>query len=176
MFGITFAVMILFTCFLWFAPGPVLPAIALAHILAQAVFTVGAHMREVRLSPIFRSRQAMIGSLILSLVALAILPVSRFISSSSELGEEMYLRFLAFYGLAFPAYVLLFIGPWRVLTLSRPSAILFAIVIVLLAPLYELGFIHHQAPLMAIPVGGMVIWAVARRSGRGKAAANAAVD
>jgi hypothetical protein len=160
-FGLTFAVMIAFTCFLWYAP--TLAKIAVAHILAQSVFTVGAHLREVRRSPVMTCSIRRSVYMLLPLAVIPLYPVLRVAIDHAEIGSETYLRFLVFYGLAFPAYVLLFIGPWRPVRLSRNALFGLAAVIVIFAPLYELAFLHDVSWLLAIPAGAAVLWALIRR-------------
>jgi len=161
-FGVTFAVMIVFTCFLWFSPRPALPWVGLAHIAAQTIFTVGAHLREVRVSAALGRPAVKVLLMFLPLIAVAAYPAAR-AAADAMAGEELYLRFLVCYGLVFPAYVLLFMGPWRPWRFSPRTLLAFAAVIVLLAPLYELGFIGGTTWLLAVPVGGLVLWAVVRQ-------------
>jgi hypothetical protein len=160
-FGAAFAVMIVFTCFLWSAPS--LTPIAFGHILAQTIFTVGAHLREMRLSPAIRGRATRAVLILLPLAGAGLLPATRFILSDTVgAGVDLYIRFLVFYGLAFPAYVLLLIGPWRPIGLSRGALIILGAVIVLLTPLYELAFLHHRAWLMIIPTAAAALWIIWR--------------
>ena len=160
-FGLTFAVLILFTCFLWRAP--VLAPIAIGHILAQSIFTVGAHLREMRLSPAIRSRAARVLLIILPLAAAALPSIARVvISNAAAAGDDLYVRFLVFYGLAFPAYVLLFIGPARPMRRSAGAIALLLIIILLLAPLYELAFLQDRAWLMIVPTAAALLWIISR--------------
>ena len=78
----------------------------------------------------------------------------------AAIGEATYLRFLGFYGLVFPAYVLLFVGPWAPLPLARGPLLLFAALVLLLAPLFEAGFNHHSPWLFVLPTTGVVVWAL----------------
>ncbi|MCP3903852.1 MAG: hypothetical protein GY715_09475 [Planctomycetes bacterium] len=161
-FGVTFAAMIVLTCFVWFAPSPVPSRFAVAHIIAQSAFTMGAHLREARCSPALACGIRRGVYLVLPLVAGLIPFALRALIDRRDGGDEVYLRFLVFYSLAFPAYVLLFIGPWRPLAVSRRTLIVLAIVIVAFAPLYEAGFIHHRAWLLALPAAAIAGWAVVR--------------
>ena len=167
-FGATFAVMIVFTCFMWRTP--VLAPIALGHILAQIIFTVGAHLRELRLTPAIRSGGARVLLMLLPLAGAVILPVARALPAGAVgAGDDLYIRFLVFYGLAFPAYVLVFMGPARPARRSTRAIGLLIVVILLLAPLYELAFLHERAWVMVIPAAGAVLWLVARLvTGRGE--------
>lgn len=159
-FGVSFAVMLLLTCALWFAPHPVLPAIALAHIFSQSTFTVGAHLREMRLSPAFCCNVRRSLAMLAPLAAAPLLLMGRLFSDDPNLGEDMYLRFLVFYGLAFPAYVLLFIGPWRAKPKTRGMLVAFGLAIAVSLPLYELGFIRGRMLLLVVPLIGLLAWAM----------------
>jgi len=165
-FGMTFAAMIVLTCFVWFPPAPVLQQFAVAHIVAQSVFTVGAHLREARGSPVLACGIRRTVYLTLPLAAVVVLPAMQALYLRTGIGDETYLRFMVFYGLAFPAYVLLFIGPWRPLKVSRGTLVVFAVVIAAVAPLYEIGFIHGQAWVLALPATAVVGWAIVRRHRR----------
>jgi hypothetical protein len=102
-FGIAFLVMILLSCLIWVPRGTVLPALVMAHVLAQCVFTMGAHLREIRLSGHARR-----GSLALGAVAGGIALAAIGALSRPDAGGTIYLAFLVlFYGLLFPAWVAL---------------------------------------------------------------------
>jgi hypothetical protein len=162
-FGVAFAVMIVLTCFVWFPPAPILQQVAIAHIVAQSVFTVGAHLREARTAPAMACGIRRTVYLALPLGAVLVLPAMQALQLRTGVGDEAYLRFLVFYGLVFPAYVLLFIGPWRPLKVSRGTVILLLVLIAAAAPLYEIGFIHGRPWVLAVPAGVVVVWAIARR-------------
>ncbi|UCD74607.1 MAG: hypothetical protein JSV91_12565 [Phycisphaerales bacterium] len=159
--GITFAVMILFTCFLWFSP--TMMAIGVGHILAQSIFTVGAHLRELRLAPAIRGRGVRV---VLSLLPLAISPlvplVRLFFTTEQVPGEDLYIRFLVFYGLIFPAYVLMFIGPGRPIRLNRAALLACVAAVVVFAPLFEAGFVHQRGWLLLLPAAAALAWLGAR--------------
>jgi hypothetical protein len=160
-FGATFAVMIVFTCFLWGTPS--LAPIALGHVLAQITFTMGAHLREVRLTPTIRSGGVRVLVLLLPLAAAALLPIARgVVPDAAVAGDDLYIRALVFYGLAFPAYVLVFMGPARPVRRSARAITILIIFILLLAPLYDMAFLHDRAWLMVIPVTAAALWLVAR--------------
>jgi hypothetical protein len=72
--------------------------------------------------------------------------------------QDTYVRFLVFYGLAFPGYVLLFIGPLRPLERRRSNLAAFGAAVVLAAPLYELAFLHGLAALSLPPLAALVAW------------------
>ena len=117
--------------------------------MAQSTFTAGAHLRELRLTG---ARSWTILPVSLAFVALVIA------LSPSWGGEQTYLRFLAFYGLISPAYVLLFLGPGPVLESSRRNLLLFGGFVLAALPFYELGFIHDKLWLLPWPVAGLLVW------------------
>jgi general stress protein CsbA len=67
-------------------------------------------------------------------------------------GERIYLRFLVFYALAFPAYIIV-----RFKWSGTRSLIAFAIVVVALAPLYEIGLMHGRTWMATIAVAALLI-------------------
>ena len=164
-FGAAFAVMIVLTAFLWY-PTRAMFGLGLGHLVAQSTFTVGAHLREIQASPLIsgiscgRRKRVIV---LLPLLAASLLLIARLLSDAPDLGDALYLRFLVFYGLAFPAYVLLFVGPWPPLPMSRRSLAALAAVIVLAAPLYEAAFLHGRPWLLAGPAAAVALWALVRR-------------
>jgi hypothetical protein len=163
-FGVAFAMMIVLSCFLWFRATPGIGWVVLAHLWFQSVFTVGAHLREIRgrLAPVPPARRGL--ELALPWLAGVGFLAARMLRMDDPIGVNTYLRFLAFYGLVFPAYVLLFIGPWRPLMISRRTLLLLAAVIVVLAPFYELGFVLGQAVALVVPTAAILIWVFYRRA------------
>ena len=107
-FGATFAVMIVLTCAVWFDStyrrSGWLPAIVMAHLLAQSVFTMGAHMREVRVSPMVSNGTVRVIALFAPLGAAVTLYGARALYESSRTGELTYLTFLTLYGSLFPLW------------------------------------------------------------------------
>ena len=161
LFGIAFFVMILLTCVIWFPRSDALRGIALAHILAQIVFTVGAHLREIRVSPAIHNRERRWLIMAAPLLAAPLLFIARMFSDAGALGEDLYLRFLVFYGLVFPAYVLLFTKfSHRTLKLTRRGVAMYATIVLLSIPFYELGFLHQWAWLLVFPIGVMMLMAL----------------
>jgi hypothetical protein len=77
-------------------------------------------------------------------------------------GEDMYRRFLGFYGLIFPAYVLLFMATRDGNAPRRPQLIAYAAAMLVFAPLLELGFVHRITWPALIPVPAMLAWALLR--------------
>jgi hypothetical protein len=75
--------------------------------------------------------------------------------TNGSAGEGLYLRFIVFYALVFPAYVLLFM---RGSETAKPGlGVRIAAIAVILAsmPLYELGFLHHRAWLLVLPLAAL---------------------
>ena len=160
-FGATFTVMILLTCV--YRDHVVLAIVPLAHIAAQSIFTTAAHLRELRClgdTPPGRG----VG-LALVVAAAALLLVLALGSDPTTSGEAVYLRFLVFYGLIFPAWVLLFTGPGRGLSLSRRNLLIYAAVMIAALPFYEAGFIGGHMWLVPVPVAAIAVWAIAARIG-----------
>jgi hypothetical protein len=173
-FGLAFAVMIVLTCTYWDALREGLIWIIATHIVAQSCFTVAAHIRELRFGQAI-AEQAPARSdrprrwdfallLVLSLIALPLAFAGEVTGEPLQTSIEMYLRFLVFYGLAFPAYVLLFITqreakPSNVRTIRHRSTLaVFALFLVIFAGIYEAGFIHGHYMLMPVPMAAILGW------------------
>lgn len=162
-FGITFAIMLLLTCALWFnAPGQfaggAVATIALAHILAQSTFTVGAHLREIRLSRAIADRMIRWVAMLAPLFAAPLLYLARDLAGASgelNVGENLYLRILVFYGLIFPAYVLIVVIAAR--RFNAPARAFYAAAVLACLPLYEFGFIGGRTWLLAPALGGLMV-------------------
>jgi hypothetical protein len=165
-FGVAFVPMIALTPLVWPQTWPGdgrPPAPVIAHVVAQLVFTIGAHAREATAVPIPMDVAQRRTLLALPILGAAVLPAAQILSRRASAGDDAYLRILGFYASAFPAYVVLFIGPWRPLPVTRRTLLLLGAVIVLLAPALEIGFVHRRfAWLAAIPTA-LALWLVARR-------------
>lgn len=157
-FGLTFSVMIVLTLFLWFAPEGLRP-LGYAHLFGQSIFTVAVHTRELREAELIhcpRRRSLWLGVVLLA--GLLFPAVSAIQPMLDNLGEDFYLRFLVFYGLLFPGYVLVFMSTRRWAGTPTRRALLFLIAGAgLLAPSYELGFIHHQTTWLLAPLTMIVL-------------------
>jgi hypothetical protein len=155
-FAVLFLVMILFT--FWYAPwidsaqaGEPIPAAAGwiigLHLLIQSAYTVAIHLRELPPAPaaetggLPRLLTGLPGAILLVLVtpyALRLMPPGG--------GETIYLYFMVFYGLVFPAYVWLCMiptpgghaGPGR----ARLGVL--AVSVIVAAPMYYLGFVRGE--------------------------------
>lgn len=163
-FGVTFAVMILFTPFLWFSAESLRP-LAFAHLLAQSIFTVGAHTREIREAKLVCCPKRRRIYLSLAVLVAAAYPALRaFFTNAGSLGESLYLRFLVFYGLAFPLYVLLFVGRGKTWAPTTRLLVIAGGLALLLAPFYEAGFIHLRTWWLLVPVAVIIAITVRRAS------------
>lgn len=107
-FGLTFAAMIVLTCAVWFdtdyRSARLLPAMVIAHLLAQSTFTMGAHLRELRVSSHINSGPVRVIAFFGPLAAAPVLYLAQALSDSPRLGEHLYLAFLTLYGSLFPAW------------------------------------------------------------------------
>lgn len=161
-FGLTFATLIVLVAFLADPEGPLgirLTPLVLAQLWVQLGFTIGAHWREVRFATQPASNRASRWIVPASLSAGALLALP------GVADEPNYLRMLGWYGLVFPAYVLLaMVGERR-----KPSPrtwLLFAIVLAIGLPMYERGISAFEFGWMAIPAPILLAatWWIRRRS------------
>ena len=89
--------------------------------------------------------------------------LARMLDDGPDPGLDVYIRFLVAYGLVFPLYVLVFIGPARPVPVGRSALFACGVAAILLMPAYEAGFIHGIGWPMAIPTLFVAIWLVTRR-------------
>jgi hypothetical protein len=159
-FGVTFTVMIVLTGFIWFAPGGRLAPMAIGHLFAQSAFTVGAHLREMREAERPTRAEHRTFLMVLPLAAAFIFPIAQLIPNAGvwTSGENLYIRYLVFYGLLFPMYVLVFIGPGRPLRPTTKAVLIALAATIVLAPLYELGFIRAIAWPLIVPTIVALVW------------------
>ena len=155
-FALCFAIMIVFTCA--YAFESLLTPLIVGHILTQSMFTIAAHLRELSKTALNRPRRNIANVVVAALLVAGLSYSIRFLQHPSDTGEAMYLRLLVFFGLVFPAYVLLFIGPGKTLTISKDNVTTFAIVIIAALPLYEFAFLHERAWLGSLALAAIVIW------------------
>jgi hypothetical protein len=161
-FGVTFATLIVLVAFLADPEGPLgirLTPLVLAQLWVQLGFTIGAHSREIRLAtqhapgpmPRWITPSAIAAGAILALPGIA--------------GEPNYLRMLGWYGLVFPAYVLLAMVGERRKPMLR-TWLLLAVVLAIGLPLYERGISAFEFGWMAIPAPILLAsaWWLRRRS------------
>ncbi|MCH8823528.1 MAG: hypothetical protein IH984_08485 [Planctomycetes bacterium] len=156
-FGLSFTVMILLTCAYSLSVTTGLTTLIAAHIFVQIIFTLAAHISQLRLTNTNNHAAIIIGGI---LVAAASWAIQR-IDHPLVIGEEFYMRFLLFFSLIFPTYILLFMGPGRTIKRSRKTLLWFFILIVASAPFYEIGFLHGSAWLLVFPIAAIFAWKLA---------------
>lgn len=186
-FGVFFFAMILFT--LLYArtiisgyAGAVGAAILLPvvlHFVAQASFTCVVHAGEVCRLDGRRRVVAMAGGVVLAAAGYMMSgtrdPLADVASGVMTLGETMYRGFMAFYGLAFPAYAWLCMLPTRDGhaglggARGRRKLIVWCAAVALATPCYWMGFIEREtwwlAPGLGIVLAARVL-VLARRGAR----------
>lgn len=111
-FGVTFAVMIVLTVAVWMDAGRVDQrwfGLAVAHVMAQSVFTMGAHLRELRETRTIVEPSHRWLLMLAPLAVAPLLPIARLVHDSPLLGENLYIGFVSLYGGAFPLW---FIWQW----------------------------------------------------------------
>ena len=152
-FGIAFIPILLLT--VAYRQGIAQPLVV-AYITVQATFTVAAHLREIRERSWPRARGSRAALLLVpaAAVALVLLPGDR---------ENTYLRLLGFFGLLFPAYVLVFMSGRRIATPSRANLAGWAVAMIAFLPVYEVAFVHRITWPAGIPVAALLAWWVWRR-------------
>ncbi len=155
-FGLTFAMILVYTCAYAFQTA-LMPLVA-GHIITQSVFTVAAHLREVRTTTPKRPQSIITGIVLVGLLVAALSSSIHLLDRNSVVGQEMYLRLLVFFGLVFPAYVLLFIGPGKTMTPTRANVTIYLVVVAAALPLYEFGFLHDRAWLAAVALAALFAW------------------
>lgn len=146
-FGLTFLVMILLTCAYAAGFRQLIGGVLLAHIIGQGVFTVGAHCRELAT----QARPANSFWFGLTAVALLVAALPHFIEPAYP-GDGVYLRFLVFYGLVFPVYVLLCGSVEKIGRATKGCVAVVGVLIALALPGYEIGFIERQTWLLLPPI------------------------
>ena len=160
-FGLAFTVMLLLTCLLWVGRAGGIGPWAMVHLLLQSVFTIGAHLREIRQQPAHRGTQRWLVTTLPLLTGIVFLAVG-IARPGGGWGLTTYLYFLACYGLVFPLYVLLFMGSAGRTMVNRPALIGYAIVVLVLAPCYDAGFNRDQAWLLVFPMVAFALWGTRR--------------
>ena len=142
-FGLLFAATLAGIATLW-DPAPISAAIPWALTILWAVqlmFTIGVHARE-GLTPLEGARRSSRGAILF--LALAALATGWVVHS-----EAVYLRWLGFYGLLFPFFLVFRLR--SVPTLWGWGAIAASL------PCYELGFIRHETVWLSLPLALLVV-------------------
>ena len=163
-FGLTFAPMLLLTTLIWMRETPHLTLWVFLHLGLQGMLTTGIHLREIHDHAASARSRALLSwcPFVVGLVFLiATLPVDTISDAFRRflLDDAMYLRFLAPYGMVFPAYVVIF-GRRRGLPRTTRNWALFVFACVLLAPIYELGYNQHRAWGMILPAAAAIFAAI----------------
>jgi hypothetical protein len=117
--------------------------------LMQVIFTIGAHLRELNTTNA-PSPNRWGSTRRLLCVAVLAMPITWLAMSMHDdvpndwhwLLEDHYLRFLGFYGLLVPAWVLAFMGPRRPATRSTGAFVALAIAIAISMPMADQGMIR----------------------------------
>lgn len=131
-FGVSFMAVLLFVTTYWHMNAPAPLGIVLLFWMLQVIFTVGAHVRELFATNIESpGRWGPVGVLL----AVALLPIPAVWAvyatagtgaAESWLLDDTYLRFLGFYGLAVPIWVLAFMWPRAAARTRRAGCVLAA--------------------------------------------------
>ncbi len=146
-FGLAFLSVLCFVTSYYHIDSPAPFGLVVLFWFFQVVFTVGAHLRELLATN--QAAPNRWGStpwlLVAALVPIPVVWVARWLGghhAEDWLLEDTYLRFLAFYGLAVPAWMLAFMGPLRPAKRTRKSMMILAAAIIAALPLAEIGMIH----------------------------------
>ncbi|MDG2423543.1 MAG: hypothetical protein P8M22_06160 [Phycisphaerales bacterium] len=142
-FGITFFAMLLFITCYYRVSGTDFWWFVLAFFCYQTIFTMSVHLREIRLLSAARGWGSpgllMACSLIGLVIGYSIWQVCC-TSIARDWLDDTYLRFMALYGLVFPAWILAFMlgrGRW-----TSGNMAVFIIGLLIALPMAELGMLH----------------------------------
>ena len=154
-FGIGFAFTMVFVAsYAMYAPYA-LPSLILAFFVYQAIFTIAAHLRELRLGEQFTSRGEvnrgskrfyMLSPLTVPLIFWLALMVGGTALDEMSL-ERGYFRFLVMYGLVFPAIMLIWL-PNR----TKTSLVWLVVILCISLPIAEHGMFWAPTWWLVIPV------------------------
>ncbi len=156
-FGAAFAVIIAITCLYADALVAGLATIVVVHLVAQSIFTIGAHLRE---APRLASAKWTLTAVLVA-ATLGMMIAWRDHGDVAAVVDD-YLRWIAFYGLIFPGIVAVFMhqrGSW---TTGRTLG--FTLLCVMAIPMLDAGFLRDQAWLTIPPIVVLVVWAFADRA------------
>lgn len=164
-FGVFFLSMIALT--LAYAPGFLVGATSgfiIAHIAGQAVFTMSAHLRELRTCSIEHDRGAGFPPLLALTLVLAFVCLSAVRLSYTGNGQTMYELFLSPYALVFPAYVWIVMVPHKRLTRGADWAstriarlVVFGIAVILASPVLWMASVGEPKRWALAPIGVAVV-------------------
>ncbi|MEE2680795.1 MAG: hypothetical protein VX641_00315 [Planctomycetota bacterium] len=152
-FAIAFVPMILFTVAYASGGAIAVNVLVVIQLLLQATFTTAVHLREAWLGGLGAARDRA-----RPWPWAALLPVLCILLGTLPwfANEATYLRFLGFYGLVFPAFVLLFMSPLGSLRTSGLPLLVVAVLLVPCGIAYEQAFIDHQTRLVPFAVAGLL--------------------
>lgn len=164
-FGVFFLSMIALT--LAYAPGFLVEgasAFVVGHIAAQSLFTIAAHLRELRTGSIERDRAAGFAPLLGLTLVLSVCALSAAWLSFTGRGQMMYELFLAPYALVFPAYAWIVMVPHRRLTrgvgweaTKRARLALFVVAVGAASPLLWIGAVGEPKRWLLAGVGAVIV-------------------
>ncbi|MCB9838887.1 MAG: hypothetical protein H6813_06070 [Phycisphaeraceae bacterium] len=164
-FGVFFLSMIALT--LLYAPGFLVGATSaylIAHIAAQSVFTMAAHLRELRTGSIERDHGVGFSPLLALTLLLSVVALGAAWLSYTGLGQPMYELFLAPYALVFPAYAWIVMVPHRGLTRGADWAAtrgarlaVFVVAVAAASPLLWMGAVGEPKRWLLAGVGAVVV-------------------
>jgi len=148
--GAAFALMLLVSASYWMLRPELLTSIVFAHLLVQSVFTTAANLRELSPAGVVGGHAGI--SLLLPLLA----PLLAWLTEHSVINRwsganNTYMRYLALYGVLFPALVLFYAmpQPWP-RTIGRTTIVIFTILIA--AFFADLGLISGPTWMATIAV------------------------
>lgn len=154
MFAPAFAAMLVLTCVMWNDASMGWRSLLFGHLLWQSAITIALHLRELRARSRHMTGLDRAGGMLAPLLG-AIIGIA---AIEFAIEEATYIRHLVAFGLVFPAYVIVFVAPRVAIALTPRSLAMFAIAVLLLAPLYELGFVHERMWALAVPALAAVAW------------------
>jgi hypothetical protein len=150
-FGATFLLVLLFVCAVWKDQSLIILLVLWA---GQLIFTIGAHLRELltsghpggwgsnRVLVVIACLPAALAWILLGMGCGQSTLFDPDTGAGHPLLVDMYLRFIAFYGLIVPAWVLAFMGPRRPARRTTTAGAVLVIALLLALPMAELGMIH----------------------------------
>jgi len=160
-FGIAFTVMLALTCTMWFMPVRMLVPVAVVHLMMQVIFTVGAHVREIRGSAALTSNLNRWLAILLPFAAALLPSIMKIVQPDLLHGENTYLRFLVFYGLLFPLYGLLFMAGHGRVSGNRGGIVIGIVAVSVLC--FEMAFLHHRPQFLVVPAVLILLFMLVRK-------------
>ena len=160
-FGVFFLAMIVGTLLysVWAVGGglaTLLGGLLVAHLTVQVCFTVAAHTSAAGTSPL-----TLIGIVLAAVFGMAAMraDLSGFRLFDLSLGEQVYRGYLGFYGLVFPAYVLL-------VMVAGKSLRTYGAAVAAALPFFAAGFLARAMPWTLAGVGVVLLaaWVAPRRA------------